>query len=189
MVWLCDCRCLTVEGDPVCGATQVLFDHRPPAAGCFVLSSPNYRATLHRAKVLLNPSSSVCRSACSPRFPRHAGVDDGRPFGMRAGPSRLALLAQALSANTRLRVRPFDHGIKLGDSRPGAQVPVWALSMKPSSSGPRSGGQSRLDVIFVAQHKLRAVPDPPRLRVGLKCTPGSSGRSSEATLFGPVLRH
>jgi len=40
------------------------------------------------------------------------------------------------------------------------------LSMKLSWFRPRPAGQSRLDVIFVAQHTLRAVPDPPSLRIG-----------------------
>ncbi|MBD0864436.1 MAG: hypothetical protein GDA36_01900 [Rhodobacteraceae bacterium] len=28
VIWLCDCRCLRVEGDPVCGTMQVLPDRR-----------------------------------------------------------------------------------------------------------------------------------------------------------------
>jgi len=47
----CDCRCLPVEGDPVCGSPQVPPDCR------------------HR------------QSACCPRVvPKPAGIDDGRPF-------------------------------------------------------------------------------------------------------------
>ena len=86
-------------------------------------------------------------------------------------------------ANTRLHVRPFHHGIEPGGSRPGSQVPVWALSMKPSLFGARSGGQSRLDVTFVAQRKLRAVPDPPCLGVGTGMNVWVVGR-----IVGPPLR-
>ncbi|MBD0866205.1 MAG: hypothetical protein GDA36_11750 [Rhodobacteraceae bacterium] len=49
----------------------------PSPVGRFVLASPNYRAVLHRAKAVLNPSSGVWRSACPRVFPGHAGVDLG----------------------------------------------------------------------------------------------------------------
>ncbi|MBD0866090.1 MAG: hypothetical protein GDA36_11080 [Rhodobacteraceae bacterium] len=33
VVRLCDCRCLRVKGDPVCGTMQVLFDCRHRQSG------------------------------------------------------------------------------------------------------------------------------------------------------------
>ncbi|MBD0865301.1 MAG: hypothetical protein GDA36_06665 [Rhodobacteraceae bacterium] len=51
--------------------------------------------------------------------------------------------------------------------------------MKRSLFGPRPGGKSRLYVIFVTRYTLRAVPDPPRLRVGTEV---------HVWIVGPPLR-
>ena len=81
--------------------------------------------------------------------------------------SRLTLLAQALSINTRLRVRPFNHGIK--PRAPGpvrrcgvSQVPHVELVDEIFLIRASSRRAKPLDVIFVAQRSLRAFLDPYR---------------------------
>ncbi|MBD0865090.1 MAG: hypothetical protein GDA36_05505 [Rhodobacteraceae bacterium] len=77
------------------------------------------------------------------------GHDGESMTGGRSHDPVTAATAQGpLSANARPRVRPFDHGIKPGGARPGAQVWCFAsarvdLPMKLVSFGPRSGAQSR----------------------------------------------
>ena len=75
------------------------------------------------------------------------------------------MLAQALSANTHLRVRPFDHGIEPGlPSRfAGARVDLVDETFLVRAP---SGRAKPLDFIFVAQCTLPAFLDPSRLRVG-----------------------
>ena len=110
-----DCRCLPVEGQCHAGSARL-----PPApAGRFVLASLNYRAVRHRGIGIAQSRKRRLEFRLPP-----PGVDDGRMTGgfshmipSRWRPrmaARLVLLAQALSANTRLRVRPFDHGINPG---------------------------------------------------------------------------
>ena len=85
------------------------------------------------------------------------------------------------TTNTRLRVRPLDHGIKPGAPGPVGRCPMWTLSMKPSPCSGLVRAGNAIGFHLVAWHTLRTFPDPPRLRVGtsaLKCTPGSSGGSS-----------
>ncbi len=57
---LCDCRCLRVEGDLVCGFEQVLPDRRHRQLGvCFgqpeISGAMQTKEALHRAEALLDP--------------------------------------------------------------------------------------------------------------------------------------
>ncbi|MBD0865171.1 MAG: hypothetical protein GDA36_05950 [Rhodobacteraceae bacterium] len=70
VIWLCDCRCLPVEGR--CHAGSARSPSSP--VGRFVLASPKYRAVLHRGigiarslkrrlEIRLPPRFSTARSA------------------------------------------------------------------------------------------------------------------------------
>jgi len=98
-------------------------------ASCFgqpeILGAVQAKAARHHAIGIAQSLKRRLQIRLSPRFPRPAGVDDkGSMTGgcthdpvtvatMQGNPG-WALLAQALSANTRPRIRPFDHGIELG---------------------------------------------------------------------------
>ena len=80
VVWLCDCRCLRVEGDPVCGTMQVLPDCRHRQAGRLVLvfASPNIGRCFIVPKHYSQPEAALADQSAAAFFRGPQGVDDGR---------------------------------------------------------------------------------------------------------------
>ena len=101
--------------------------------------------------------------------PGHAGVDDGRSFAHDPG-----MVATAQGVPVR----------RCGVS----QVPFVDLVDETFLVRAPSGRAKPLDVIFVARRRLRAVPDPPCLRVGPEMRAWIVRRIVGGHFFGPVLR-